>query len=279
MAAPSPASLCETGLRLPRADGYRLEPMRLITIPMSHYCEKARWALAHAGVDYVEEAHLQVMHYRAVRRYSRTGMVPVLVGSDTAITDSTAILQYLDRDLPEDRKLYPAALRDEVEALETRFDEELGVATRRWVYLHYMAQPAAIVLRTAGQGTPGWQRALAPLLFPLLKRFLTRKLDISAARVAADLDLIAKHFDEVAARLADGRRYLCSTQFTAADLTFACMAAPLLLPPDYGIRLPTTDESPASAIADIQRFRAHPAGQFALQLFRERRNQLSRITG
>ena len=36
--------------------------MRLITIPMSHYCEKARWGLAHAGVEYVEEAHLQVFH-------------------------------------------------------------------------------------------------------------------------------------------------------------------------------------------------------------------------
>jgi len=41
--------------------------MRLITIPMSHYCEKARWALSHAGVDFVEEAHLQVFHYAAAR--------------------------------------------------------------------------------------------------------------------------------------------------------------------------------------------------------------------
>ena len=30
-----------------------------ITIPISHYCEKARWALDRAGVAYVEERHVQ----------------------------------------------------------------------------------------------------------------------------------------------------------------------------------------------------------------------------
>ena len=28
---------------------------RLVTIPISHFCEKARWALDRAGVDYVEQ--------------------------------------------------------------------------------------------------------------------------------------------------------------------------------------------------------------------------------
>ncbi len=32
---------------------------RLLTIPISHYCEKARWALDRAGLDYVEERHVQ----------------------------------------------------------------------------------------------------------------------------------------------------------------------------------------------------------------------------
>jgi glutathione S-transferase len=67
--------------------------MRLITIPMSHYCEKARWGLDHAGLAWREEAHLQVFHYRAVRRYTSSGMVPVLVDGEHAIADSTAILK------------------------------------------------------------------------------------------------------------------------------------------------------------------------------------------
>jgi glutathione S-transferase len=245
--------------------------MRLITIPMSHYCEKARWGLARAGIDYVEEAHLQVFHYRAVRPYNSLGMVPVLVTPTEAIADSTAILEFLDRQLPAMRQLYPAAQRDEIEALEEQFDEGLGVETRRWVYFQYMKAPTREVLRTAAQGTPGWQRAVAPLLLPAMRMYLNRHLKITQANVEEGLQTIARTFDDVATRLADGRRYLTGNRFTAADLTFACMAAPILMPPEYGIRLPTPEEVPAPARADIQRFRNHPAGGFALRLFREER--------
>ena len=38
---------------------------RLITIPISHYCEKGRWALDRAGVQYTEVPHLQGFHVAA----------------------------------------------------------------------------------------------------------------------------------------------------------------------------------------------------------------------
>lgn len=244
--------------------------MRLITIPMSHYCEKARWGLAHAGVDYEEQAHLQVFHYRALRPHRAGALVPVLLTGHEVIADSTAILQFLDRDLPPDRKLYPEAQRAEIEALEDRFDEQLGVETRRWVYFHWMHLPVREVLKTAAQNTPRWQRALAPVLFPVMRTYLNRHLAITAEQVQRGLPVIAACFDEVARRLQDGRSYLCGERFTAADLSFACMAAPILLPPEYGIRLPKPEQAPATAQDDIRRFRAHPAGQFALRLFRDK---------
>jgi glutathione S-transferase len=245
--------------------------MRLITIPMSHYCEKARWGLVHAGVDYVEEAHLQVLHYPAVRPHNSGGKVPVLLTGTEAIADSTAILQFLDRGLPDSCKLYPEHLRGEIEALEEHFDETLGVETRRWVYFHWMSLPVREVLKTAAQGTPHWQGIVAPMLFPLLRLYLGRRLAISPDNVEKGLHIIAASFDEVAARIGDGRPFLCGSRFTAADLSFACMAAPVLLPPEYGIRLPVLEDAPARARVDVQRFRAHPAGQFALRLFRENR--------
>lgn len=246
--------------------------MRLLTIPMSHYCEKARWGLAHAALDYVEEAHLQVFHYRPVRRHSKLGKVPVLVTEGQAIADSTAILQYLDRHhVPPQRRLYPAAQRAEIEALEERFDEQLGIETRRWVYHRFMTLPPREVLRIAAQNTPGWERAMAPLLFPMMRRFLGTRLGTTAEAVATGSATITAIFDEVAARLEDGRPYLLGEQFTAADLGFACMAAPVLLPPEYGIRLPTLEQAPAVAQPEVRAWREHPAGQFALRLYRERR--------
>src|SRR5215475_11254459 len=42
--------------------------LRLITIPISHYCEKARWALDRAGIAFREERHVQLVHRVAARR-------------------------------------------------------------------------------------------------------------------------------------------------------------------------------------------------------------------
>jgi glutathione S-transferase len=248
--------------------------MRLITIPMSHYCEKARWGLAHAGVDYVEEAHLQGFHYAAVRPYNAKGMVPVLITGTEVISDSTAILQFLDRRLEEPRKLYPEKHRKEIESLEERFDEHLGVETRRWVYFHWLNLPKRQVLQTAAQGAPAWERALAPFLYPMMLRYLGRRLSISHENVEKGLKVIFSSFDEVAAMISDGRPFLCGEGFTAADLAFASLAAPVLLPPEYGIRLPTLDEAPTQARADILRLREHPAGQFALRLFKNNRHRI-----
>jgi glutathione S-transferase len=247
--------------------------MRLITIPLSHYCEKARWGLVYAGVDYVEEAHLQVFHYAAVRPHSSRGMVPVLITETGAIADSTAILRFLDARLPDACKLYPEEQRKEVEALEDHFDETLGVETRRWVYFHWMSLPAREVMKTAGQGAPTWELRLAPMLFPLLRRFLGSRLAISSITIERGLKVISATFDEVAARLGDGRPYLCGSRFSAAYVAFACMAAPVLLPPEYGILLPTPEAAPVQAREDIRRFREHPAGQFALRLFRDHRRR------
>ncbi|GMR18278.1 MAG: hypothetical protein BMS9Abin33_0684 [Gammaproteobacteria bacterium] len=38
---------------------------------MSHYCEKARWALERLDIDYHEERHLQGFHY--LRTYAVSG--------------------------------------------------------------------------------------------------------------------------------------------------------------------------------------------------------------
>ncbi|ULQ46229.1 glutathione S-transferase [Flagellatimonas centrodinii] len=250
--------------------------MRLITIPMSHYCEKARWGLVYAGVAYVEEGHLQGLHIRVARRHNPAGLLPVLIDGDKVVADSTAILRYLDGPLPAAQRLYPPMIADEVAALEEDFDEHLGVETRRWVYFHWLPQSGRDVVRVAAQGTPRWQRWIGPPMYPLLRVALKRHLAVTADKVRHGLGTIEQTFDRVAARLADGRPYLCGDRFTAADLSFACMASPVLLPPEYGIRLPALDEAPTSARADLARFRAHPAGRYALDLFARHRRVAAR---
>src|SRR5207237_1280936 len=81
--------------------------LRLITIPISHYCEKARWALEHAGLGYREERHVQGFHRLAARRAGGGRTVPVLVAPDHVIPESEQIVAWADDRLPPERRLLP----------------------------------------------------------------------------------------------------------------------------------------------------------------------------
>ena len=83
----------------------------LITIPLSHYCEKARWALDRVALSYREEPHAPLLHRLATQR-NEAGTVPVLVHGSRRFIDSTDILVHADAVCGGDL-LYPrdAALR------------------------------------------------------------------------------------------------------------------------------------------------------------------------
>jgi glutathione S-transferase len=80
-----------------------------------------------------------------------------------------------------------------------------------------------------------------------------------------------RELDFVADLLADGRPWLCGERFGAADLTFAALSAPIVVPPEYGVALPPLDEFTPAVVEFVKRAREHPAGRYALTLFAEQR--------
>ncbi|MEM6991313.1 MAG: glutathione S-transferase family protein [Myxococcota bacterium] len=255
-------------------------PTRLLTIPISHYCERARWALDHAGVHYDERAHLQVFHYAPVRRHGGAHTVPVLVADGAVYPDSSEIVAFADRCAPRNRKLYPSgpANRRGVEDLERRHLDVLGVEARRIMYYHFFRWGRAALSFNRGTA-PFWEHALLWLGFPFAARFAKKRLSVSRPTMLRGRSIVDDEFDRVGERLSDGRRYLMGDDFTAADLTFACMAAAVLAPERYGTRLPTIDEVPDETRDAILHYRAHPAGRFGLRLFAQERPATAAAAG
>lgn len=250
--------------------------LRLISIPASHYCEKARWAMDRAGIAFKEEGHLPFFSRLATWRAGKKGSVPVLVTPEGLITDSTEILRWVDTRLPVDARLFPEdGTRPDVEAWEARFDDELGPATRRLGYMSVIDDKPATLALMRGR-VAGAQVALMSATFPIVRNIMKRSLKLDEAGAARSRQRLARLFDDVDARLADGRRMLTGDRFTAADLTFAALAAPLLLPARYGGVLPTYAQLAPAYRADVDAFRSRPCGRFAQRLYDEVRGVAAR---
>jgi glutathione S-transferase len=264
----APSDLCECAHLVGGGNLLR----RLLTIPISHFCEKARWALDRAGLDYLEERHVQGVHRVKARRAGGGTTVPVLVTEEGVFAESEDILRYADERLDEERRLFPAhgPRAGDVVALCRRLDEGLGPDGRRLMYA-LMLELKGPMLRVNNQGVPAWEARMMSALWPLMKRWGRRELGIGPATVRDDRVRVRQAFDSVAQLLADGRPHLCGDRFTAADLTFACLAAAVVVPPEYGVRLPQPGELPEHVAGLVREFREHPAGAYALELFRTER--------
>jgi glutathione S-transferase len=247
-------------------------PARLVTIPISHFCEKARWALDRAGVDYVEQPHVQLIHMVAARFAGGGRTVPVFVtGNGKVLAESAEILRWADTQVTAERRLYPpGSLGAEAAALEAHLDGEFGPDGRLWMYQETLPIVRQMD-RWALAGVPGWERGVFRVSGPVLATALRRFLGVDSAAAAAALLRVNRVFDDVAERLSDGRRFLLGDRFTAADLTFAALAAPMLLPERYGSPLPPPEAMPDTAAREVLRLRAHPAGVFAERLYVEER--------
>ena len=246
--------------------------LRLITIPISHYCEKARWALDRAELPYREERHIQGIHRIAARRAGAGATVPVLITPERVIGESHEIVEWCDERVAPERRLFPAepGARAEVDALCRRLDEGLGPSGRRLIYVHMFRQPR-LVFAFNDQGVPVWEDATLRAGWPLLKRFVARALGIVPGIEAQDERAVFHELDHVAELLSDGRPHLCGERFGAADLTFAALCAPVIVPPEYGVALPQPDALGPATAALVQRAREHPAGRYALAMFAEHR--------
>jgi glutathione S-transferase len=246
--------------------------LRLVTIPISHYCEKARWALERAGIPYREERHVQGIHRLASRRAGGGGTVPVLVTPDGVIGESQEILAWIDERTPPAQRLFPAkrGARAETERLCRRLDGELGPRGRRLMYVHMLAD-RMLVLRFNNEGVPRWEDAAIRYGWPLMVRFVRRELGIRPGIEVDDEAAVWRELDFVAELLADGRPHLCGERFGAADLTFAALCAAVVVPPIYGVPLPQPGVLPPDTAALVVRAREHPAGRYALALFAEHR--------
>jgi glutathione S-transferase len=136
-----------------------------------------------------------------------------------------------------------------------------------------LAQPRDLVLRFNNQGVPRWEGVALRRGWPVAIGLLRRALDIRPGVEIEDEHSVWREFDFVAERLERSGPFLSGDQFGVADLTFAALSAPVILPANYGVPLPPPDALAPETARLVERARTHPAGAFALELFARHRGE------
>ena len=154
-------------------------------IAVSHYNEKARWALAHKGVEHERRAPGPPLHMPVALALTRGrhATFPILRLDGEIIGDSTAIIAALEAKFPH-RPLYPEddAERRRALDLEDFFDEQVGPAVRLLAWHHLTQDRERLEAFTATEApkphaarASPWRSGRAPVRQPALPGWVGRR--------------------------------------------------------------------------------------------------------
>lgn len=194
--------------------------MLLMQFSTSHYCRKARLALAYKQIPYQVENLTPGLHILKLKPLTGLTTVPVLLpqaGQPTAIADSTQILKFLETYCPEPTLTFSDhRLQAEAWMLEDWLDESIGTATR-FIYYDFRA----------GAG----KQIDSSLFSQVLISVVRRQYKITSATVELAANRLATAMEELSIRWKS--LYLVGDRLSVADIAAAALLSPLALIPHY----------------------------------------------
>jgi glutathione S-transferase len=236
---------------------------------ISHYCEKARWALDHFGIQYRLQ-HVMPGRNRPLAKTLglKSGSLPYLQLSTRAIGGSGAIIDWGETQRTLGALTLanadPAAL-----ALERRLDTIIGVHVRRCYYSDALLTNPASVRPIFARDLPFVQKWMVRLGWPKIVPLMIKGMDLGARQGAESFDSLKHELDWLDALLADGRRYLIGDMFSRVDITAASLLAPLVMPAQH----PTYANIvlPEALARNIAPWRDRPILQWVERMYAEHR--------
>ena len=216
----------------------------LYVFAISHFCEKARWALDYLGIDYALKFTPPGVHQLLAKRLgvSRTSL-PIIVVDGKAIQGSAAIIDWAESVTTSGTmRLSTDNAREEGRQIEKRLDKRAGVHVRRYYYSEALVDYPATVRPLFARGLRMREKLLVGATWSVVRKLMIKGMDLGAEQGRESRQIVDEELDWLDTMLSDGRDYLVGGEFSRADLAAASLLAPLVLPrehPEYaGLKLP-----------------------------------------
>ena len=209
----------------------------LYVFAISHYCERARWALDACSIEYDLKHLAPGPHLETAQRIGApASSLPFLETGTTVVQGSGAILDWVERARPvaSTESLQPAATYATACAeLERRFDEVVGVHIRRMYYSESLVEHPETVLPVFLDDLDPDARPALEGAWPFVQQVMIESMDLGAEQREESRRIVEGELDAFDALVSDGRRYLFGERFSRADVTAASLLAPLAVPPEH----------------------------------------------
>lgn len=244
----------------------------LYVFAISHYCEKARWALDHHGIEFDLRHLAPGSHMEVAQKLGAEGSsLPILVAGDEVVQGSSAIIDWADAatDDPSKRLCPEPEFQEECRALEQRLDDRAGVHVRRFYYSEALVEYPETVLPIFARDLQDAERKSIEENWGIVRQLMMARMDLGPEQREESGAIVADELDFLDARLADGRRFLIGDRFSRADVTAASLLAPLAIPPEhptYGLL-----EVPPLAAALLDQWKDRPVITWVREMYRDYR--------
>lgn len=246
--------------------------LELVTFGISHFCEKARWALDWYGIDYEEISWPPGLHQVFAKRCGAKGTtLPIVLDGDTVVQGSSLIIDWADqRTHGRSRRLTAANALE----IEQRADDVIGIHVRRLAYAEMLPRFPHLAKPALFSNTSPSHRLLGNMMWPVSRQVMMRMYDITpgaAAESRAKLEVELCWLDSM---LADGRPYLTGDRFSRGDITVASLLAPFARPKE----MPTYHNMsvPDALVADSERWRDRPVMRWVIAQYQAHRVPMSK---
>jgi glutathione S-transferase len=209
----------------------------LVSLHVSPWSERAKWALDHHGLAYKLVHHLPVFGEGRLRRLvgpdKPRATVPVLVAGDTVVSESWDIAAYADR-VGSRSKLIPPEHEAAIRRWTTLADETMQ-AGRQLVLGALLRSPAGLD-EASPSFVPAWMRPLSRPVARQITRALLKKYPRPRDDDDADRRALRPALDEIRRAREGGAPFLLGS-FTYADIVMATMLQAISPVDDRFIRL------------------------------------------
>ena len=242
---------------------------QLYVFAISHYCEKARWALDYLGIEYEIKYLAPGLHAERMTNLGADGSsLPVLVNAGKLIQGSSAIISWAES-APNNGRTLACKHSPLMSDITQRVDDVLGVHVRRMYYSEALVEHPETVLPIFADYLGEEESALLRGIWEFVVAAMTEKMDLGADQGRESREIVLQQLDWFDELLGDGRDYLLGDIFTRVDLSAASLLAPLAMVaehPTYG-----NLQMPPRIAQDVIEWQSRPISQFVTRAYRRHR--------